>query len=131
MDLNGLACGYTRAVTPPTAAQVLASTGYTTNAAGERTPSYAAAVDIFIDVQALQYNDIVQLDGMQIQGERRAVYIHGDWNGIVRADLKGGDLLKFPAAAGGPQRTWKVAFVFENWPDWTKLAVTLQDDQHA
>ena len=63
---------------------------------------------------------------MNIQGERRKIYLNGNWNGLVRADKKGGDLMQFPEYPGGPVRTWKVAMALEQWPDWTTLALTLQ-----
>lgn len=128
MNLHGIVAGAVAAVNPHITAQILASDGYTTSPDGTQVPQYLPATDIKIQSQALQYNDIVQLDGLNIQGERRAVYLPGDWNGVVRADQKGGDLLRFPDHKGGPVRTWLVVLVLENWPDWTKVAVTLQDD---
>lgn len=127
MNLQGITAGVIGVVNPLVDAQISASTGYITQADGTRTPTYATPVDLKVQVQALQYNDIVQLDGLNVQGERRAVYLQGDWNGVVRADQKGGDLLSFPDHPGGPARDWLVVFVFENWPDWTKVAVTLQN----
>lgn len=126
MNLNGIVAPYTAAITPQIIAQLLASSGSSTAPDGSRTPLYADPVDIPISVQALQYMDLVKLDGLNIQGERRAVYLSGDWNGIVRADQKGGDLLKFQEYPGAPVRTWLAAMVLESWADWTKLAVTEQ-----
>lgn len=127
MNLHGIASGAVGAVNPPIAAQILASTGYGKAADFSQVPTYAAPADVQVQVQALQYDDIAQLDGLNIQGERRAVYLNGNWDGAIRADQKGGDLLKFPDRKGGPIRTWLVVFVFESWPDWTKVAVTLQN----
>jgi hypothetical protein len=127
MNLQGITAGAVGAVNPFITAQIKASTGYATAADGTQVPTYAAPANVQIQVQALQYNDIVQLDGLNIQGDRRAVYLQGDWNGIIRADKKGGDLLIFPRLKGGPNETWLVVFIFENWIDWTKCAVTLQN----
>lgn len=123
MNLHEIARGAVGAVNPPILATLLASTGYTTLPDGSRTPSYATPVQCEIQVQALTYNDIVQLDGMNIQGVRRAVYLNGQWNGVVRVGSEGGDLLTFNG------QTWLVAMVLEGWdtPGWTKLAVVLQD----
>lgn len=74
-------------------------------------------------MQALQYNDIIQLDALNIQGERRKIYINGEVDGLVRADKKGGDLITTPDG-----KVWKVAISLEQWPDWCCVAVTLQDD---
>jgi len=127
VNLQGITAGAVSAVNPFITGQIKASQGYATAADGSQQPGYANPVDVQLQVQALQYNDIVQLDGLNIQGDRRAVYLQGDWDGVIRADQKGGDLLMFPDRKGGPVRTWLVVFVFENWPDWTKVAVTLQD----
>jgi hypothetical protein len=132
VNLHNIASAYVTAVNPLIAATLLPSTGYTKDPnTYKQVPSYGSPQTVMVQIQALQYNDIQQLDGMNIQGERRAVYLNGDWNGVVRADKIGGDLLKFADHPGGPERTWLVALVAENWPDWTKVLVTLQVDEHA
>lgn len=107
-------------------ATVRSSTGYATDGAGARTPTYATS-SISIQRQSLQYNDLVQLDGLNIQGERRKVYANGFYAGVVRADDRGGDLLIFAEYPRGPLRAWRVVLVFESWPDWCSLALTLQN----
>lgn len=128
MDLHNIVSGYVGTVNPFIMASIQMSDGYTTSPSGKQQPQYLPAINQLIQVQALQYNDIVQLDGLNIQGERRAIYLEGFWSGVIRADSKGGDLLTFPEYPGGPDRLWLVVFVFEHWPQWSKLAVTLQDD---
>jgi hypothetical protein len=98
------------------------SRGHTTADDGTQTPAYAPPVDRWGQVQSLQYNDIMQLAGLNIQGEKRAIYIEGQLDGLVRAENKGGDLI---TTRDG--RVWLVVLVLEHWPDWTKVAVTLQD----
>jgi len=105
---------------------IQASAGYTTDPDGSRVPAYADPVSIQAQVQALQYNDIQQIDGLNIQGERRAIYLNGDWNGVVRADQKGGDIITLPDGS-----VWIVAFVFENWSGtdgWVKVCATRQNN---
>lgn len=126
MDLHGIASGAVGTVNPFIAAQLLRSTGYATAADGTQVPSYAAPQTVSIQVQALTFTDLTQLDGLNIQGTRRAVYLRGNWDGVVQASQQGGDLLRFPDRPGGTTRTWLAALVLESWPDWTKLAVTLQ-----
>jgi hypothetical protein len=102
-----------------------ASTGNATAADGSRTPTYAAPVQIQVQVQALQYNDIAQVNGLNIQGKRLAMYIQGNWDGVVRNDQKGGDLITLP-----DNTVWLCAMVLENWSlsaGWTKICATLQD----
>ena len=69
---------------------------------------------------------MVHLDGLNIQGIRRAIYLNGTVDGINRINRQGGDLIKI---ASGPNKgTWLVALVLEQFPDWAKCAVTLQDE---
>lgn len=125
MNLRGIVNGYTQAINPNIAATIQVSAGYTTMSDGSRVPAYTTA-SATVQLQALAYNDLVQLDGLNIQGVRRKVYLNGNWNGIIRADGKGGDILSFPETPGGPVKSWLIVLVFEYWPDWCSLAVTLQ-----
>lgn len=126
MNLHALVSGYIGAVNPFITAVVQSSTGYTTGPTGSRTPTYAIS-QVQIQRQELTYNDLVKLDGLNIQGERRKIYVNGFYAGVIRADQKGGDIFTFPEFPGGPSRSWLVAFVFEAWPDWCSLALTLQN----
>jgi hypothetical protein len=131
VNLHNIVAGAISAVNPLIHAQIYPSQGYTKDSSYHQVPAYGAPQDVMIQVQALQYNDLVKTDNMNIQGERRAIYLNGDWNGVVRADKAGGDKLVFPDHPGGPDRTWLVVLISENWPDWTKVIVTLQMDEHA
>jgi hypothetical protein len=125
VNLNSIVGGCVAAVNPWVIATIQASAGYAAGPDGTQAPAYAAPVPIQAQVQSLQYNDIVQLDSLNIQGERRAMYLNGDWEGIVRADQKGGDLITLPDGS-----VWLVALVLENWSDtggWVKVAVTMQN----
>ena len=123
MNLRGIANGATSAINPNIAATVRVSEGSTTNADGSRVPKFAD-ISFRAQVQALQYNDMVHLDGLNIQGIRRAIYLNGSIDGINRINKKGGDLVKI--AQGPNAGSWLVALVLECWPDWCKVAVTLQ-----
>jgi hypothetical protein len=76
-------------------------------------------------VQAMTTRDIRQMEGINLQGTLRAIYLTGDFNGVVRPLLKGGDLVTFPDGT-----VWLVTVVSEPWKNtagWTKIIVTLQD----
>lgn len=126
MNLHGIVSGNIGAVNPFITATIQSSTGYAIDAAGLQVPTYSTTT-AQIQRQALQYNDIAQLDGLNIQGERRKVYVFGFYAGVIRVDDRGGDIMTFPEYPGGPSRSWLVAFVFESWPDWCSLALTLQN----
>ena len=127
MDLRGLANGVTTTVNPNQTVTVLRSTGFTTGAGAKQVPSYAAPVSGPGQIQALDADDIKQLDGLNIQGTIRAIYLRGTLAGVVRPNQTGGDLVTIAAPAPVALRgTWLVVKVLESWPDWTKAAVVLQ-----
>ena len=127
MDLRGLANGVTSTINPNETVTVLRSTGYTIGAGAKQVPAFAAPVTGPAQVQALDANDIKQLDGLNIQGTIRAIYLRGTLAGVVRPNQTGGDLVTIAAPAPVALRgTWLVVKVLESWPDWTKAAVVLQ-----
>lgn len=122
MDLRGLANGVTSTINPNETVTVLRSTGYTIGAGAKQVPAFAAPVTGPAQVQALDANDIKQLDGLNIQGTIRAIYLRGTLAGVVRPNQTGGDIVK----RKNDSETWLVVKVLESWPDWTKAAITLQ-----
>lgn len=123
MNLHRLIAGNIGAVNPFVLGIVQISIGSTTDTDGTRIPTYSTTTDVPMQVQALSFKDIQQVDGLNLQGTRRAIYIDGVINGLVRSTNKGGDLIILPDAT-----VWLVAMVLEQWPDWCKVAVTLQDN---
>ena len=120
MDLRGLANGVTAAVNPNKTVTVRRSTGYTIGAGRKQVPAYADPVTGPAQIQALDANDIKQLDGLNIQGTVRAIYLRGVLAGVVRPDGTGGDLIAIEG------QIWLVVKVLEGWPTWTKAAIVLQ-----
>lgn len=122
MDLRGIANGVITTVNPNETVTVLRSTGYTIGAGAKQVPSYAAPIVGPGQVQALDADDIKQLDGLNIQGVIRAIYLRGTLAGVIRPDGTGGDIVK----RKNDTETWLVVKVLESWPDWTKAAIVLQ-----
>ena len=120
MDLRGIANGVSSTVNPNQTVRVSRSTGYTIGAGRKQVPSYATPVEGPGQVQALDGKDLQQLDGLNIQGTIRAIYLRGVLAGVVRPDGTGGDLVGIGA------ETWLVVKVLEGWPTWTKAAIVLQ-----
>jgi hypothetical protein len=123
VNLHAIASAAVGIVNPMTPAELWQSTGYAVDPDGDGTqvPAYRIS-KMNVQVQALSNDELRRLDGLNIQGNKSAVYLSGNWNGIVRVGSQGGDLIKF----GG--QTWLATVVLENWPTWTKLAVTLQNE---
>lgn len=189
MNLHQIASGSVGSVNPFVPLRIRVSTGYATNADYSRAPTYAAVQTVPGQVQSLTFDDLKQIEGLNIQGTRRAVYINGRVDGLVRLENKGGDLVEVPGASfngyiagnvltvtkinsgrislrdtvfgsgvvDGTKITalgtglgyegtyildtsqtlapvlmasgtvWLLVHMLEQWPDWCKFIVTLQD----
>lgn len=127
MNLHSIATGLISMVNPPVTVTLSRSTGYTTNADGTRVPTYNQITGVQVQVQSLTYGDIQLLNGLNIQGVRRAIYIGHEVEAIVRVGKEGGDLLTFPAGTLPEGNVWLAAHVLEAWPSWRKVAITLQN----
>ena len=129
MNLNALAGGVVAAVNPTILCEWQASTGYNLQPDLTRTPNYAPAVSVPLQVQALTYTDLMKLGGLNLEGTRRAVYFNGNMEGIDRSQIKGGDLVTMPPTKNFPGPTvWLIAQVLEHWDEgFTKCAMTLQN----
>lgn len=126
MNLHGIVAPYIGAVNPQVPVTIRFSIGNTTAADGTQIPSYSAPVAMQAQIQALTYRDLQQLDGLNLNGTRRGIYLYGDVQGVVRVSQKGGDLVTFPDGS-----VWLVALALETWAGadggWCKVAATLQD----
>lgn len=125
MNLHGIVRGAVTAVNPDIDAVLHRNSGgYTTDAAGVRTPRFET-MQGRIQVQGINGKDLQHINQLNLQGNLRTVYLFGNWFGVVRADAKGGDVLQF-AESGGCVQDWRIVNVMETWPHWTKVIVCLQ-----
>lgn len=122
MDLFSLTDSAVDAINQNERVQVQGSTGFTIGAGRKQVPSYAAAVAGYAQIQALDGSDLKQLDGLNISGDIKAIYLRGALVGVVRPDGKGGDIV---TRADGS--TWLVVKVIEQWPSWTKAVIVKQE----
>lgn len=132
MDLRGIANQASDVVNPNIIVSVQTSNGYTIGAGQRQVPQYNSAVTGPAQVQALDSSDLKQLDGLNIQGAIRAIYLRGALAGVIRPDSKGGDLVMIPSGIGVPPAligNWLVTKVLESWPLWTKAVITKQGGQ--
>ena len=125
MDLNAIAGSAVAAVNPTVGAVFQPSAGYTTNADGSRVPAYGQPSTLAAQVQPMTYRDLQQVDGLNLNGVQRALYLHGTANGVVRVSKNGGDLVTI--SSGPNSGVYLVVHVLEAWPDWVKVVATLQD----
>ena len=127
MNLRGLANKYTRLTNNNIQVNWVQSTGYVTDDAGKRTPT-TITLTVEAQVQALSTSDLQQVDGLNMTGVMRTVYLYGNAAGVVRVDQIGGDILRFPEVPNGTVRNWLITKVVETWAEWSKVIVTLQQD---
>jgi hypothetical protein len=133
-NLHGLVRGAINSVNPDIAGQWLVSTGTSVDDAGKSAPTYADAVPVKCQVQAVRGGDLRKHSFLQDQGVYRVVYMFANPDAINRLESKGGDLLKFPQYPRGPARTWLIRAVDEPWTAgngslaWARVIVSLQLD---
>lgn len=123
MNLHGIVSSAISAINPQLAVTLSRCTGSTQNADFTRTPTYTTTT-LLGQVQALTSAEIEQVSGLNLQGEKIAIYVNGLLEGVSRPDAVGGDTLEFPDGS-----TWLVAIVLENWnrsSGWSKAALVRQ-----
>lgn len=123
MNLHGIVAGVIGAVNPNVDALLYVCTGRTTANDGTQSPTYDFSRKVRAQVQSLTQNDLRQVEALNLQDVQNTMYLYGNVSGVVRASNKGGDKIKL---ADGTW--WLVTGVIEQWPDWVKVAVTMQTD---
>jgi hypothetical protein len=132
MKLHRLVRGAINAVNHDKLIPWLASQGpINDRTTGIDTPTYAPVKNIWAQIQPLSTDQLAHMEQLNIQGVLRHVYMKGAVASAVRADGTGGDLLQFPEVCDGPQRTWLVVLVNEQWDSWCRVTVKLQNDMNS
>lgn len=125
-DLNSIAANIVSAINPWTTVTIQISQGsITSEADGSTVPQFSDPFAINVQVQPIGWKDLQQLNGMNIQGIRWKLYLDGELNGVVRPELKGGDLVNI--LSGRHKGKWLVNQVLEQWDAWVCAAITLQN----
>ena len=125
MNLHGIVANAISTVNPFVDATIQTSTGYTTNADGSRTPTYTT-ITAKAQVQSLSSKELEQVGGLNQNNNLIAIYFYGSYDAVVRKDGKGGDIVTL----SGNYNTgnWLVIQNLEQWPDWCKLVLALQNN---
>ncbi len=86
---------------------------------------YEDPVTIQVQIQSLSNNELKQVDFVNLQGERKAIYAGIQLYGIDRVRGVGGDIIEIMG------RRWLVVQRLEGWENsnWCKVAVTAQMDK--
>lgn len=122
MSLRSMANGLTSTLNPNVSGDAYISAGASTGYGGKRTPSFTKVEGRAFQVQALSGGELRHADSLNIQGQKRTVFLDGTVNGVRRALGKGGDILAFSNSY------WLVVDVTEPWDEsgWCKVIVTEQ-----
>lgn len=130
MDLRGIANQVSDTVNPNIIVQLQTSAGAPTiGVGGRQQAAYNAPITGPAQIQALDNVDLKKIEGMNLSGSIRALYMKGNLAGVIRPDSKGGDLVTINSAPGVPLLfvgVWLVAKVLESWPLWTKVVIVKQ-----
>lgn len=122
MNVRGLANRLTQAVNPNVSASIEICTGYSTDAAYHRAPTYAAPVTAQVQMQALTKKELEHLDALNISNAHASLYADMQLTPVDRVKQTGGDLITI---AGDK---WLVVALLEGWTGsgWCKVAVSRQ-----
>lgn len=120
MDLHGIVSSAIGAVNPLVTAQLLVSTGSTTNPDGSVSPSYAAPVSIQVQAQELSFKELQHVENLNLQGILKSIYCPGTVQAVNRVAGTGGDKI----VIGGD--TYLAVAISEQWPDWCRVIGQLQ-----
>lgn len=124
MDLHGIASPAVGAVNPLVPVTIAISTGSTINADGSPTLTYDDPITgVMAQVQPMTGRELSQVEGLNLQGTKRGIYLEGNIDAIQRLNQKGGDLITMEDGS-----VWLTVLILEAWPDWVKAAITLQQD---
>lgn len=121
MNLHGIVRGVITAVNPDRKAILRLSSGYSIAADGTQVPAYDPDVPVQAQMQDLSQKDIQHLEALNVQGSQKVIYLYGELQGLSRPGKLGGDLVVMEDG------TWLVTAVMEQWPDWCKVSVTMQN----
>jgi hypothetical protein len=84
------------------------------------------SVTLPAQIQPVTWRDLQQLEGLNLNGVRYKIYVYGQLDGVVRPELKGGDLIVVPPG-NRHSGVYLIAQALEQFPDWISAAATLQN----
>lgn len=129
INVRGIANAAIQAVNPNIPVTVKLPNGYTVDPITRRqVPAYITQ-NAQGQLQALDGDDLGQINGLNIQGTIRAMYLYGSLAGVIRPDGSSQSHVVFTSNEAGvvKEREWGVFKVLESWPDWCKVAIVYQE----
>lgn len=128
MNLRSIANAATRTVNPNIPVVVKISNAYTIDPATLRQVPAYTEYPAMGQIQALDGDELKQLNFLNIEGTLRGAYLYGSISGVIRPDSASSAKLVFSSNENGvvESREWNVYKVLETWPDWCKVAIVYQ-----
>lgn len=120
MNLRQIANSATRSINPNISAVLKKYAGETMGPGRKPQPSYLPDKDVTIQLQPISRGDMQHVDGLNIQGLAKVIYVNGNYFSVQRELEQGGDIF----VIGSEQ--WLVVEPVELWPDWCRLIAVLQ-----
>lgn len=127
MDLRTISNQVSNSVNGNMIVSVQRSNGSTVGAGYKQVPTYAAPVSGPAQIQALDSSELRQIEGLNLQGVIRGIYLRGALSAVIRPNSTGGDLVTIASPAPAQYvGTWLIVKVLETWPLWAKAVIQLQ-----
>lgn len=120
MNLHKIANSAIRRVNPNISAILRKYTGETIGPGRKPVPSYLPDQNVTIQLQPISRGDMQHVDGLNIQGLAKVIYVNGNYFSVQREMEQGGDIF----VINGEQ--WLVVEPVELWPNWCRLIAVLQ-----
>ncbi|EPB8128602.1 hypothetical protein ACRSSH_002596 [Yersinia enterocolitica] len=120
MNLHRIVKPAINRVNPFIFALVRRSDGFTNGEGRKQVPKYLPDVTVAIQLQPLSPGDLKHVDGLNISGLLKSIHVDGNFYGVNREKVLGGDLFIIGS------EEWLVIEPLELWPDWCRLLVQLQ-----
>lgn len=125
MNLRGIANAAIQSINPNTPMTVRISDGtYNIDPLTLRQVPNYLEYPAMGNIQALDGDDLSQVNNLNIQGTIRAIYLYGNVSGVIRPDGVSVSRLIFTSNESGicKEREWNVFKVLESWSTWCKVA---------
>lgn len=124
MNLRQIANNAITSINPNITSTLRKYAGEGIGAGRKPVPKYYPDQQVTIQLQPVPRGEMQHVDGLNVAGLAKIIYVNGNYFSVNRALEKGGDLFEFEYA--GAKQTWLVVEPVELWPDWCRLLCVLQ-----
>lgn len=120
MNLHKISNSAIRRVNPNISAILKKYAGKTYGPGRVPIPTYLPDQNVIIQLQPISRGDMQHVDGLNLQGLAKVIYVNGNYFSVQRELEQGGDIFVIDG------REWLVVEPLELWPNWCRLIAVLQ-----